>query len=111
MFKKQYGVDPFTYFNNKNYIADSQFFITNNYSPKGNRQFFSEENAIKIDGIRIEIEELYKEFILDYKERDFLLASLIESVMGVSNTSGTYEAFLNCSNYQTIGYNEIYDFN
>ncbi len=23
----------------------------------------------------------------------------------------TYEAFLNCSNYQTIGYNEIYDFN
>lgn len=94
LFKKQYGVDPFTYFNNKNYIADSQFFITNNYSPKGNRQFFSEENAIKIDGIRIEIEELYKEFILDYKERDFLLASLIESVMGVSNTSGTYEAFL-----------------
>lgn len=23
----------------------------------------------------------------------------------------TYDAFLNCSNYQTIGYNEIYDFN
>lgn len=94
LFKKNYGVDPFTYFNNKDYIADSQYFITNNYSPKGGRQFFSEENATKIDGIRIEIEELYKELILDYKEKDFLIASLIESLMGVSNTSGTYEAFL-----------------
>lgn len=93
-FIKKYGVDPFTYFNNKNYISDSQFFITNNYSPKGNRQFFTEKNAIKIDGIRIEIEKLYKDFIIDLKERNFLIASLIESVMGVSNTTGTYEAYL-----------------
>ncbi len=94
MFCKEFGVDPFTYFNQKSYIADSQYFITNNYSPIGGRQFFTENNAIKIDGIRIEIEELYKNFIIDLKERNYLLASLIESVMGVSNTSGTYEAFL-----------------
>ena len=93
-FIKKYGVDPFTYFNNKTYISDSQFFITNNYSPKGNRQFFTEKNATKIDGIRIEIEKLYKDFIIDLKERNFLIASLIESVMGVSNTTGTYEAYL-----------------
>lgn len=93
-FSKKYGVDPFTYFNNKIYISDSQFFITNNYSPKGNRQFFTEKNATKIDGIRIEIEKLYKDFIIDIKERNFLIASLIESVMGVSNTTGTYEAYL-----------------
>lgn len=93
-FIKKYGVDPFTYFNNKIYISDSQFFITNNYSPKGNRQFFTEKNATKIDGIRIEIEKLYKDFIIDLKERNFLIASLIESVMGVSNTTGTYEAYL-----------------
>lgn len=93
-FIKKYGVDPFTYFNNKIYISDSQFFITNNYSPKGNRQFFTEKNATKIDGIRIEIEKLYKDFIIDIKERNFLIASLIESVMGVSNTTGTYEAYL-----------------
>lgn len=94
LFKKKFNTDPFSYFNNKVYIADSQYFITNNYSPKGNRQFFTEENAIKIDGIRIEIEELYKEFIIDTKERNFLIASLLESTMGVSNTSGTYEAYL-----------------
>ena len=93
-FIKKYGVDPFTYFNNKIYISDSQFFITNNYSPKGNRQFFTEKNATKIDGIRIEIEKLYKDFIINLKERNFLIASLIESVMGVSNTTGTYEAYL-----------------
>lgn len=93
-FIKKYGVDPFIYFNNKTYISDSQFFITNNYSPKRNRQFFTEKNAIKIDGIRIEIEKLYKDFIIDLKERNFLIASLIESLMGVSNTTGTYEAYL-----------------
>lgn len=94
LFKKQFNTDPFSYFNHKTYVSDSQYFITNNYSPKGNRQFFTEENAIKIDGIRIEIEELYKEFIIDAKERNFLIASLLESTMGVSNTSGTYEAYL-----------------
>jgi len=94
LFKKQFNIDPFQYFSEKKYVSDSQYFITNNYSPKGSRQFFTEENAIKIDGIRIEIEELYKEYIIDAKERNFLIASLLESVMGVSNTSGTYEAFL-----------------
>lgn len=93
-FKKEFGVDPFDYFNNKKYNYDSQYFITNNYSPKGDRQFFSIENAVKIDGIRIEIEELYKDLIIDIKEKNFLVASLLESVMGVSNTTGTYEAFL-----------------
>ena len=93
-FKKEFNTDPFTYFNNKQYTPNSQYFITNNYSPKGNRQYFSEANSIKIDGIRIELEELYKEFIIDMRERNFLLASLIESVMGISNTTGTYEAYL-----------------
>lgn len=93
-FIDNFGKNPFDYFNSKTYTADSQYFITNNYSPNGGRQYFSVENAVKIDGIRIEIETLYKDFILSAKEREFLLASLIESVMGVSNTTGTYEAFL-----------------
>lgn len=93
-FIEKFGQNPFDYFNSKTYIADSQYFIANNYSPLGGRQYFSVENAIKIDGIRIEIETLYKDFVLSTNEREFLLASLIESVMGVSNTTGTYEAFL-----------------
>lgn len=93
-FKEQFGTDPFSYLNSKRYTTDAQYFITNNYSPKGNRKYFTEANAVKIDGMRIEIEELYKNGYIDCKERGFLLASLLESVMGVSNTSGTYEAFL-----------------
>ncbi len=93
-FIEKFGENPFDYFNAQTYLADSQYFITNNYSPLGERQYFSTENAVKIDGIRIEIETLYKDFILSANEREFLLASLIESVMGVSNTTGTYEAFL-----------------
>lgn len=93
-FTKKFGKNPFEYFNSKEYTANSQYFITNSYSPIGGRQYFSVENATKIDGIRAELEELYKESVLSDKEWDFLLASLIESVMGVSNTTGTYEAFL-----------------
>ena len=59
-FIENFGQNPFDYFNSKTYTADSQYFITNNYSPNGGRQYFSVENAVKIDGIRIEIETLYK---------------------------------------------------
>lgn len=93
-FIEKFQMNPFEYFNNKEYTINQQYFVANNYSPIGNRQFFSVENAVKIDGIRIEIEDLYRDLIITPNERDFLLASLIESVMGVSNTTGTYEAYL-----------------
>lgn len=93
-FKNIYNLDPFIYFTNKKFKYNEHYFVTNTYSPKGGRQFFSEENSIKIDSIRIEIEELYKNLILNEKEYYFLLGSLLESVMRYSNTSGTYEAFL-----------------
>ncbi|HEV7702462.1 MAG TPA: DNA adenine methylase [Candidatus Paceibacterota bacterium] len=93
-FVDKYGIDPFNYFRNKTHIYKKHYFVTNNYSPKANRKFFSEENSIAIDSIRIEIEEIYKNFIFDEKEYYFLLGSLLESVMSFSNTSGTYEAFL-----------------
>lgn len=93
-FIKKYNIDPFEYFNNKKHIYQKNFFVTNNYSPSENRQFFSKRNAIIIDSIRIEIEEMYKVLILKDNEYFFLLGSLLESAMRFSNTSGTYEAFL-----------------
>lgn len=89
-----YGKSPFNFFNNTD--ADSlsdKGFIAQNYSPLGNRMFFQEDNAKRIDFIRNKIEELYNQDVLSRNEYIFLLASLIESVMRVSNTSGTYEAF------------------
>lgn len=93
-FRKVYHKCPFEYLNEKNFLYKDNYFITSQYSPKNNRQYFTEENSIIIDGIRIEIEELYKKKLINNNEYYYLLASLIESVMSISNTSGTYEAFL-----------------
>lgn len=94
-FIEYYGLDPFDYWNSYKYDSTSSGFVTSNYSPKGNRQFFQEKNAIKIDTIRQQIEVDYKAGRLAENEKVFILASLLESTMGVSNTSGTYEAFFN----------------
>jgi len=93
-FIKAFKKDPFEYLNSKKYEYESQYFITKNYSEMGNRQYFSKENSLKIDGIRIGIEDFYRDKFISEAEYAYLLASLIESVMGVSNTSGTYEAYL-----------------
>lgn len=93
-FVSKYGESPFSYFSKKEYAYDNRHFIWMNYSPKGNRQFFTEEIANKIDGIRLDLETFYSNGLFDKNEYFFLLASLLESAMGVSNTSGTYEAFL-----------------
>lgn len=56
------------------------------------RQYFSSENALRIDAIRIEIEKLYEEIGED--KYFCLLASLLESADKVANTASVYGAFL-----------------
>ena len=63
--------------------------IHQTYSPKGERLYFTEENAKKIDSIR--------EYIEKYKNKEFyyfLLASLIEAADKIANVSCVYGAFL-----------------
>ena len=93
-FRKQFNTDVFAYFNSREYDFSDKHFLWMNYSPKGGRLFFTEAIANKIDGIRLEIEQLYQDGIFDKNEYYFMIASLLETVMGYSNTSGTYEAFL-----------------
>lgn len=93
-FVNKFKMSPFDYFTKKEYDYLDSHFIWKNYSPKGDRQFFTEEIANKIDGVRLELDELLKANLLSENEYYFLLASLLESVMGLSNTTGTYEAFL-----------------
>lgn len=75
-----------------NSLEGTDGFIMKNYSPVGNRKFFTQENARKIDHIREHI-ELIKD---DISEDDyyFLLASLITSADVVKNTSVIYGAYL-----------------
>ena len=92
-FKKKYSVSPYEWLNQRVYEPSGEFFIYNNYTPVGNRMYFTEDNALKIDGMRIDIENLYQDEVISEKEYAFLIASLLESVLKVSNTSGTYQAF------------------
>ena len=71
-------------------------FIYNNYSPneKCSRMYFQNKNALKIDIIRITIEDWYKSGKLTDDEYYYLLASLISAVPYVSNITGVFAAYL-----------------
>lgn len=82
-----------------NEATPCQGFIYHHYSPGGTkeleqpRMFLSDDNAQKIDGIRIQIEQWWKNDYLTENEYYILLASLLESVSRYSNVSGVYAAF------------------
>ncbi len=75
-------------------------FIYNNYSLEGTkdkefqRMYFSDENAIKIDTIRIKIENWFKSKKITEQEYFYLLGTLIEASDKVANTASVYGAFL-----------------
>jgi adenine-specific DNA-methyltransferase len=56
--------------------------------------YFSDENALKCDGVRNKIEKWKKEEKITENEYYFLLASLLESIDKVANTASVYGAFL-----------------
>lgn len=92
-FIDKYKMDPFDWLNSKEYSPDDHYFIYNNYTLIADRRFFTEKNALKIDGMRIDIENMYQGGIIKENEYFYLIGSLLESVTKISNTSGTYEAF------------------
>lgn len=75
-------------------IDISRAFIYQNYSPhdRCQRMYFRNENALKIDIVRQEIERLRKE--ISETEYFYLLSLLIKAVPYVSNITGTYGAYL-----------------
>ncbi len=77
-----------------NNLPELEDYFFNNYAPSGiyKRQYFSDSNAKKIDSIRNKIEE-WKTIIPEEKFL-FLLGILMCSADKVSNTSGTYGAYL-----------------
>lgn len=96
---KKLGInDPILYFNNMlpeelEKLEQERRFLQNTYAPKGNRMYFTDENALRIDYARIRTEEWYKEGIIDENEYYYLIACIVEGVPFISNISGTYGAF------------------
>lgn len=89
--------DVFIYLNKLN---NYKGFIYANYTEKGTkalnytRMYFTEENAIKIDSMRNQIEKWYKFDNINKNEYFYLLTCLIEAADKVANTASVYEAFL-----------------
>lgn len=82
-----------------NSIPDLYGFISGNYTPLGTkglpqpRMYFSEENGLRIDAIRTQIEEWKLGNLISDSEYYILLACLIESVSFYANVAGVYAAF------------------
>lgn len=71
-------------------------FIWSNYSKEGHgeRQYFSDYNAAKIDVIREHLNKLLINKRINESEFYYLLTSLVENADAVANTASTYGAYL-----------------
>lgn len=89
--------DVFVYLNK---LDNYKGFIYNNYTQEGTlgkqsqRNYFTGENAIKIDSMRNQIEKWYKKELINKSEYYYLVSCLMEAADKVANTASVYEAFL-----------------
>src|SRR5690625_305915 len=91
---KKIGINsPFEYLQYEEPLSLCDYYYRN-YTPKGDSMYFTEENGKRIDFIRETIEEWKNEQLITEIEYYYLLSALIEAVPFVSNTTGTYGAFL-----------------
>lgn len=85
-----------------NQIKPENGFLYHNYTNEGTllsgseyqRQYFSAENARKLDAMRNRIEQWHLTNLITDSEFYLLVAAVIEAASSVSNTAGTYGAFL-----------------
>lgn len=79
-----------------NELEPKKGYVFENFAPSGKykRQFFSNENAMKIDSIRDQIEQWKKESKISLEEYYILVCSLVDAADFVANISGTYGAYL-----------------
>jgi len=93
--------DIFKVINHLNNLEGNEGFIFKNYCAEGSRKYskytrnyFSCENAKKIDTIRDKIQEWKNNDLITENEFNILLCSLLEEIPSISNIAGTYGAFL-----------------
>lgn len=79
-----------------NSLAPAQGFIYKNYceGSGSGRNYFTNENGMKCDAIRIELEKLHTSGQIDDSLYFYYLASLVNSIDKYANTASVYGAFL-----------------
>lgn len=80
--------------NNANKLNPKTHYYEEAYTPTGGAMYFSVDNGKRIDYIRETIDEWKFKNIINDDEYYYLLSALLESLSYVSNTTGTYGAFL-----------------
>ena len=93
--------EPYTHIvESLNRLPGVHGFFFKNYTLEGSRgskyerNYFSADNAAQIDAIRDEIVRLYDAGEISIEMKQLLKANLIDAVTSVSNTAGTFGAFL-----------------
>ncbi|EFT0415130.1 adenine methyltransferase [Campylobacter upsaliensis] len=78
-----------------NSLQGLEGFISTHYapSPTNTRMYFTQENAQKIDAMRLQIEQWKNDNHINESEYFILLATLLESVSLFANVVGVYAAF------------------
>lgn len=106
---KKLGFNPMEYFNSKKNKIEGikKGFVYNHYSLKSGRSYFNDENACRIDYVRLTIQRWYDENLINEVEFAYLIASLLESVSNISNTRGSYSSFLEKNKQRKNFYNEF----
>jgi adenine-specific DNA-methyltransferase len=91
--KRELGEDPYVFLNK---LKGEKGYFFDNFAPGGkfSRMYFTDFNAKKIDSIRDTIETWFNKKLLNEIEFATLLCSLIEATDFISNTAGTYGAYL-----------------
>ncbi len=79
-----------------NALTGTEGFVYKNYceGSGSGRNYFTDENGMKCDSIRIELERLKNCGEIDEAQYYYLLASLINSIDKYANTASVYGAFL-----------------
>lgn len=102
-FRKNKGLDTILAFLNEhssNY-KEEWAYVSKFYCPQDDqnpdvvreRMFYTRENGIRIDNIRMYIEEFYANSVISAAEKNFLLALLLVEASVRSNTSGVFKGF------------------
>ena len=68
--------------------------VYNNLSIGGDRMFFTPENAMKIDGIRIKLEEIKEQNLINEDEYYYLLTCVLLASDKIANITSVYGAYL-----------------
>ena len=75
-------------------LAPVQGFVTHHFSPLGDRMYFTQPNAERIDAARQAVEDWRRKGWIDDTAYYALVAAIIEGADRVANTAGVYAAYI-----------------